>query len=174
MKARIKLFLLLAGLLSVGCSTGKVVSFENEDVDASKIKTFALSRSESKDKLSADQRRMDSLMLGAIRKQMEFNGYEPSYTPDVFFGYKVVLNNSSESRVNQNSPYSQRYYYPYDNYNVTTYQYLEGVVIIDAVNAAGKLVWQGSKNFKAGKKVTTREILTQTVKEIIAVFPPRN
>lgn len=166
--------MLFMSVLSVGCSTGKVVSFVNEDIDASKIKTFALSRSESRDKLSADQRSMDSLMLGTIRKQMEFRGYEPSYEPDAFLSYKVVLNNSSESRVNQNSPYSQRYYYPYDNYNVTTYQYIEGVVIIDAVNPAGKLVWQGSKNFKAGKKVSTRDILTQTAKEIIAVFPPRN
>lgn len=166
--------MLFMSVLSLGCSTGKVVSFVNEDADVSKIKTFALSRSESRDKLSADQRRMDSLMLGTIRKQMELRGYEPSYEPDVFLSYKVVLNNSSESRVNQNSPYSQRNYYPYDNYNVTTYQYVEGVVIIDAVNPAGKLVWQGSKNFKAGKKISTRDILTQTVKEIIAVFPPRN
>ena len=166
--------MLFMSLLSLGCSTGKVVSFVNEDAYVSKIKTFALSRSESRDKLSADQMSMDSLILGTIRKQMEFRGYEPSYEPDVFLGYKVVLNNSSESRVNQNSPYSQRNYYPYDNSNITTYQYVEGVVIIDVVNPAGKLVWQGSKNFKAGKKVATRDILTQTVKEIIAVFPPRN
>ena len=160
-------------LVAVGCSSGKVVSFVNEDVDFTKIETFALSRSVSKEKLSVDQQRMDSVMLGTIRKQMEFRGYEPSFAPDVLLGYKVVLNQSSESRVNQPSPYSQRYYYPYDNFNVTTYQYVEGVVIVDAVNPSGKLVWQCSKNFKVGKKVSTQSVLIQTVKEIMVVFPPK-
>lgn len=168
---------LLALLLVVGCSTSQVVTYTNDDVGLSKIESFGLVRSTTRDKLSEDQRLMDSVMLGVIKAELETLGYKASRRPGMFLEYSVVLNNSSESRVNQPNFYERRYYYPYNyNYNVTTYQYREGVVIVEAKDTAGKLLWQGSLNFKVGnsKKVSTRDLLINSVRQVAASFPPRN
>lgn len=164
-------------VLFVGCSTGKVVSYVNDDAGITRSSTFGLVRSTPKEELTDMQREMDSLMLKALKSEFENLGYQTSRTPDLFVSYQVVLNNTSESRVNQPSYYDRRNYYPYGyNYNVTTYEYREGVIIAEAKDANGKLLWQGSRNFKVGKskKVSTKDLLISTLREVAASFPPKN
>ena len=167
----------VALLLLAGCTTSKVVSFHNDEFELSTIKTFALRATYDRAKLTSTQQQTDSVLLAILLNQMTFRGYEPSHSPDVFVSYKVSLSSSSESRVddtyNSRRYYqSRRNYQPFE-YGVTTYNYTEGLVLVEVKNPAGKLIWQGSKDFKVKKKVSTREILVQTIREIIASYPEK-
>ena len=166
---------LLMLVLVLSCSSGRVVSYLSEGYNIGRLNTFALRAYKDQDKLTPEQHQMDSMLLEVMMSQMVFRGYEPSVSPDMFVSYEVVLNASSQSRVNdQYSPYSSRNNnYPY-NYRVTTTNYLEGVMIVEVKSPNGKLIWQGSKDFKTGKKISTREILIQSMREIIATFPDKH
>jgi hypothetical protein len=159
-----------------GCNSSRVVSYLNEDIDLGRLKTFALTDFVDQEKLNRQQQQMDSVLLEVMMRQMRFRGYEPSFAPDMFVGYQVVLNRSSESRLNDTyGHYSNRSYYysPYD-YHLTTTSYLEGVMIVEVKSPNGKLIWQGSKEFKTSKRASTPEILRQTLLAIIATFPEHN
>ena len=163
-------------LIAASCSTSKVVSYTNDESGIARAKSFGLIRSNKKENLNSDQDKMDSVMLNTMKEELVRLGYQPSGSPNLFFEYSVVLNTSSESRVNQPNYYDRRYYYPYSyNYNVTNYEYREGVVIVEAKKTNGKLVWQGSLSFKvSNKKASTRELLLNTLREVTASFPPRD
>ena len=163
----------IALLLFSSCSSSKVISFHNDEFDLSSIKTFAIRVTHDRERLTEAQQQVDSILLETIMRQMRSRGYEPSKAPDVFVSYEVSINSKSESRVNEPSYYSRRYYSPYD-YSVTTYNYTQGMILVEVKNSEGRLIWQGSKDFKVKKNVSTQELLRQSIIEIIANYPEKS
>lgn len=174
------LFLLLVTGLVVGCSSSvSVTSDYDKTVDFTKYKTFSfyhLKTTGEVSQLNADR------IANAIKKEMIAKGYvETSNNPDVLVNSVVVVEEKVAVTTSTNYYGYGGYYRPYGYWgypagastNVSTYEYKDGTMIIDIVDAkTEKLVWEGvgTKELKSNQK-DAEEAIGYAVYKILANFP---
>jgi len=152
-------------VLLSACSS-KIVSFYV--VDEHKIKLSSFSFYERKTNiLSLEQLKIDSLIEQQISQVLLNKGFENQSKSDIYIGYSITLGTTSTSNLENNRFYNHNYY-SYQNVNTTLYK--EGVMLIEIFDEQDKLLWQGSKTFKARKSIATKELLIEYAKDITSAF----
>lgn len=163
-------------LIIASCSAPKVISFHNEKIDFGNLSTFkVLHPTAIEDEMSEEMLKTQEIVEDRIVMDMKSRKYTKSDDPDLLVKYKVILSPKSDVRVNSSYPssyYFYRYYYdPY--YNTNTYNYIEGVIMIDMIDAISKkLAWQGSLDIKFNpRKENLKSVLLESIKSILTEYP---
>ena len=170
---------LAAGL--AGCSSLTVNYDYDTNVDWAKYKTYAWLGKESGSGTDAPSSSLDSGLLAkrirsSIEWEMEQRQMTPSDTPDCL----VVYHTGAQDKL-QVTDWGYRYsdyYWGYGGRQVDVYEYTEGTLVIDIIDAETKnMVWRG-----VGQKVidqttqrTPEEIQERVdgvVNKIMESFPP--
>jgi len=164
------IYTIIAFLLTA-CSS-HVISFYVVDEPAIQFEYFSFYDRDT-EKLRPQQKSLDSLIELSISNVLVSKGFKEQRSSDVYVSYSITLGTSSTSNVDNQHfrPYSNRAFSRY-NYNVTTTNYKEGVLLIELWSKEEKLLWQGSKSFKVRKSINTRELLVSYATEITASFKP--
>ncbi len=157
-------------LFLISTCTPKVISFYVVDANKISVDSFSFYARDTKE-LRPQQKELDSLIERSITSELLKKGYKKIGESDIIVSYQITLGTSSTSNVNNqhfNNYQYNRVYYP--DYNVTTTNYKEGVLLIEFWNKDEKLLWQGSKTFKVRKSVDTKEMFIEYAKEITSAF----
>lgn len=157
--------LLVCILLQYGCGT-KVVSIYNIDHNRKTPSTYQIITQRESSYLSAENKKLDSLLQTIIQKGLIAKGLDSSSIPDIYVSYLINVYASSETTRNNNM---YNYTYP-SSFNYTTRNYKEGVLIIDIIDEDRILIWQGSKTFKLRSRLSVHDILPDICKEIIDTY----
>jgi hypothetical protein len=183
MKSKLNLLFLVGGLaLLASCSSQlKVTSDYDKSVDFSGYKTFALYPLQ--DKSGAVSQLNQNRISEAVKKQMLAKGFtENDASPDVLVNVVTYLKEKQEVTANTNYYGYGGYYRPYawgggmasGTTTYSTYNYHDGTLMIDVVDAAKKqLIWQGVGNKEIDKPTKDPdEKINAAVAKIMAAFPP--
>jgi len=165
---------LLSLLIISACSSIRVYSDFDRNIDFSQYQTFAYFKPEI-DKVSIsdlDKRRI----LKALDTQMSIKGLSKSETPDLLIGFTT----QSKEKIYVNSWNSwgwgwgfSPWFWGAPNYNTISSQ-TEGTLYINLIDATTKqLVWQGKGRGGIQENTKNRdERIALFVKEIVADYPP--
>ncbi|MCF6360235.1 MAG: DUF4136 domain-containing protein [Cyclobacteriaceae bacterium] len=165
-----RFFIYAAIAFFLSSCTTKVISFYVVDESRISFDTFSFYARDIK-KLRPQQKLLDSLIERSISNELINKGYNKSYESDIYVSYKITMGTSSTTNIdNQHFNRYNQMYYP--NYNVTTTNYKEGVLLIEFWDKHDKLLWQGSKSFKVRKSVNTRDLLIKYAQQIAFSFKP--
>jgi hypothetical protein len=161
-----------------GCSSLTVNYDYDTNVDWAQQKTWAWLGSQggvASASPDLDSGLLDQRIRSSVEWEMEQRGLTPSDDPDVFVIYHI----GSEEKL-QVTDWGYRYsdyYWGYGGRQIDVYQYTEGMLVIDIVDAGTKnLVWRG-----IGQKVIDRtqrspeevqERIDGIVNKIMASYPP--
>jgi len=174
-------FLLLIIILLSSCSSVKVVTDYDSNVDFNKYKTFAFYKPEiDKAKISdLDKKRI----LRAIESELLAKGFVKSNNPEMLVG--IFTKSREKVNINQNNNFGYGFGYGFGwgfnsfwggmNNNLNVSQYTEGTLFIDFIDKEKKeLVWQGvgTGALKLNNRAKKEERINLFVKEIISRFPP--
>jgi hypothetical protein len=183
MKSKLNFLFSLGGLLLLAaCSpTLKVNSDYDKSVDFSGYKTFAMYSLQ--DKSGAISQLNQNRIIDAVKKQMTAKGFtENDANPDVLVNVVTYLKEKQQVTANTNYYGYGGYYRPYawgggmasGTTTYSTYNYHDGTLMIDVVDAAKKqLVWQGVGNKEIDKPSKNMdEAINNAVAKILASFPP--
>lgn len=177
-KKRLPLILITSFLLitSISCTSVRVASDYDKDVNFSKYKTFAfykpgIDKAEIND---LDKRRM----LRAIESELLAKGFTKSDTPDLLVS--IFTKSREQINVQQSGFYPYGYGYgwgwsPYYWGNQSTVSSsTEGVLYVDLIDAAKKeLVWQGVGTGYLSKNTSEKEErIKEFVTAIMEKYPP--
>lgn len=181
----IRLALLLLVALLAGCATGPRITTDSDpSADFARYRTFAFYEPlavETKGYGTPSSQRMKS----AARREMEARGYVyDEARPDLLVNINAYINERQD--VISVPQLQQRVYYNY-RYNAyvtgaywvnrtDVYNYTEGTLNIDVVDAARKqLVWEGiAEGRMANAKPAVRNTrIDSTIAEIFAQYPHR-
>lgn len=173
MKA-LKLVSLFITLLLVSCSSVRVNTDYDKNVDFSSYKTYAFYKT-GIDKVEIsdlDKKRI----LRSIDEEMTAKGFTKSEAPDIL----ININTKAEKNINVNQFYAGYGYgwgfgwNPYwgGNYSVNTNT--EGTLIIDLIDAKKKeLIWQGEGVGYLTQNTNKKdENIKDFVTKILAQYPP--
>ena len=158
--------IILLGIL--GACSSSVKSFYVVDEDKIDFDTFSF-YALNNENLRPKQRRLDRLIEMTIYQVLTEKGFTQKNYPDTYISYKISLGTSATSNIDRHQPY-RSYYYP--EYNISTTQYKEGLLLIELYTKDDRLLWQGSKTFKVGKSKNTELLLLEMAKEVISAFKP--
>ncbi len=163
---------LIIGLALGGCSE-QVLTFYNQSLANEAYRSFTVTVPEDTE-MPPQAALLDKQLRDIITTALLNKGFAESALPDLYVSYFVSTQTTSETTSGRPGPYGYPYSYgygypysPYD-YNTTTREYKTGVLVIEIKNAAGKLVWQGSKAFKVRSKETLAAVLPAVCQEIMA------
>jgi hypothetical protein len=169
----------LFGILA-GCSSLTVNYDYDTNVDWAKYKTYAWLGQEAKSGQDPVANPMDSGLLdkrfrSSVEWEMEQRKITPSDNPDCYVIYH--LGSADKLQVTDWGYRYSDYYWGYGGRQVDVYEYTEGTLVIDIVDAETKnMVWRG-----IGQKVidTTQrspeeiqERVDGVINKIMASFPP--
>ncbi len=167
--------IVVAIILSTGCSSISVQQDYDPEYDFSKLKTFGfipLSSEAGIDQLSADR------LSSAIKTELLAKGYTLSEQAD--FGIALLFSSKTKTNV-QSYGYGYGYgYYGRPGYGgtggVDVTQYEEGTLVIDFVDMKeNKLVWRGIGSGALSQSPSVEERtkrVNNAVNQILAQFPP--
>ena len=183
MKSKWSVLYLLGGIsFFLACSSPlKVTSDYDKNVDFTGYKTFAMYPLE--DKSGAISQLNQNRIFDAVKKQMLAKGFtENTTSPDVFVNVITYLKERQQVTANTNYYGYGGYYRPYawgggmasGTTTYSTYNYHDGTLMIDVVDAAKKqLIWQGVGNKEIDKpNKNPDEKINDAVAKIMASFPP--
>lgn len=172
------IFLLLSIAFLSSCSSIKVTSDYDSEVNFNQYKTFAFYKPgiDKADISSLDKKRV----LRAIESELSAQGYTKSSNPD--FLVSIFTKSRRKVNINQNNNLGYGFGWGWNpwmwngmNSNVNVSQFTEGTLFVDFIDKEKKeLVWQGigtgalSLQNKEKKEARIKEF----VKEIISMFPP--
>lgn len=167
-----KLFLIPVWmLLMVSCSSVRVTTDYDTQVDFAKYRTFAFY------KTGIDKAPISDLdkkrIMRAVESELLAKGMRKSSSPDVL----VSLFTKSRERINVNDNRFGGFWYPwyYGPNQMNVSQYTEGTLFIDLLDAKKKeLVWQGVGTGALRMTDVRRKErrIKEFVKEIMAQYPP--
>jgi hypothetical protein len=177
----LSLLCLSAALFTACESTLKVTSDYDKSVNFSGYKTFNfynLKTSGSVSQLNAER------IANAIRRELTKKGLtETSNNPDLMVNAVTILKDKKEVTATTNYYGYGGAYRPYGYYGgagasgyttVSTYEYKDGSLIIDIVDAkTNKVVWEGIGNKDIDKAPKNpEEAINNAVTSILAGYPP--
>ena len=170
-----KLFILVCIGILTSCSSVKVVSDYDVQVDFSTYKTFAFYK-KGIDKASVSDLDKKRIMR-AIENELNKKGLVKSTNPDIL----VSIFTKSREKVNvtdNNFGYGFGWGYNpwfFGSTNLNINQYTEGTLFIDFIDKnKNELVWQGigSGAMKMSNIDKKEELINEFVNKIILAYPP--
>jgi hypothetical protein len=173
MKA-LKLLPLTLIFLLVSCSSVRVSTDYDTNIDFSRYKTFAFYK-KGIDKVQIsdlDKRRI----LKAIEKELLNLGFVKSNNPDLLVNIFTKSREKIDIYNNNNMFFGWHPWYYGPNFGTQISQYTEGTLFIDLIDANKKeLAWQGigSGALNSARNVAKKEErIKEFVVEIMAKYPP--
>ena len=166
----IKFIQLLLFFVLISCSSVRVNSDYDKNVDFTQFKTYAFYKT-GIDKVEIsdlDKKRI----LRSIDQAMMAKGLTKSETPDLL----ININTKAQTNVNVNDYYAGYGYgwNPYWGYGTSVYTSTEGILTIDLIDAKKKeLVWQGEGTGYLTKDTNKKdENVKAFVTKILTLYPP--
>lgn len=170
--------LLLSVLLLSACSSIKVFSDYDQDVDFSLYKTFAYFKPEidKVDISDLDKRRI----LKALDKQMGLKGLSKSETPDLLIGFTTKAKDKIYVNTGNNFGWGWGWGWGFNpwfwggpGFSTVSTQ-TEGTLFVNLIDAQTKqLVWQGKGRGGINENFKNRdERIALFVEEIVENYPP--
>lgn len=164
------------------CNSVTVQTDYDKSVDFTKYKTFSFY--ELADKSGSVSELNKKRIVNAVKNEMTKKGLtEAVDNPDILVNITAILANKQSVTANTDYYNYGGYYRPYywgggyvgstTTYNV--YDYKEGSLIIDVIDASNKqLIWQGigNKEIDSPSK-KTEEKINDAVMQIMAGYPPK-
>ena len=161
------------------CSSIKVYSDFDNDIDFSNYKTFAYFRPEidKVDISDLDKRRI----LRALDKEMNLKGLSKSETPDLLIGFttkakdKIYVTNYNNFSWGWGWGWGfNPWFWGSPGFNNTVSTKTEGTLYVNIIDATTKqLVWQGKGRGGIDENTKNRdESISLFVKEIVQNYPP--
>lgn len=173
----IKYALVMSVVFLSACSSLKVTTDYDSNVDFSKYKTFAFYKTgvDKAEISDLDKRRI----LRAIENELVSLGFIKSDNPDMLVS--IFTKSRQKVNVNQNN-FGYGFGWGWNpwmwngmNNNVNVSQYTEGTLFIDFIDKNKKeLVWQGvgTGALKIDDRAKKEARIKEFVKEIVSRFPP--
>jgi hypothetical protein len=170
-------YLALLPMFVAGCgTTSQVFTDYDKSAHLTEFKTFGWSTPlsiEARNNPLYYNELNDKRIMNAVAVQLESKNYKHSEDPDLLIHYHIIIEDKTVMRTD---PYGY-YYGPYwMRSQVSVYEYQEGTLIIDLMDAAtDNLVWRGwMTNFlKSQKPEKMEESINEAVRMIFAEFPYR-
>jgi uncharacterized protein YceK len=164
---------LAAGL--AGCSSITVNYDYDTNVNWEKYKTYAWLGKESEDATPMDSNLLDQRIRSSVDWEMEQRQIAPGDNPDCY----VVYHTGAQDKI-QVTDWGYRYsdyYWGYGGRQVDVYQYTEGTLVIDVIDAETKnMVWRGIGQGVVDQTQRTPEQMQEridgVVNKVMASFPP--
>ena len=170
MKNSSKLLILLVSLTYLSCSSVRVSSDYNSEIDFSSYKTYAFS------KKGIDKAQINELDKKRILKALEIElsslGLRKnSIDPDVVVSIFTVAN--EEININNSYNYLGYSYGPWYNFNYSNYSTTQGTLYIDIIDyKKNELVWQGiGKGYISENSSKKEEQIKSFVNKILLQYP---
>jgi len=183
MKSKWTILFLLGGLFMLGgCSSPlKVTNDYDKSIDFSAYKTFGFYQLQ--DKSGAVSQLNQNRIIDAVKKQMTAKGFtENDANPDVLVNVVAIFKDKQQVTANTNYYGYGGYYRPYawgggmasGTTTYSTYDYKDGTLMVDVIDAAKKqLIWQGVGNKEIDKpSKNPDQAINDAVTKIMASFPP--
>jgi hypothetical protein len=180
-KSTVKILSLVLALgLLAGCSSLTVNYDYDTNVDWAKYETYAWMGGQNNAPQDPSSPLMDSGLLdkrirSAVEWEMEQREMKPADDPDVL----VIYHLGSEDKL-QVTDWGYRYsdyYWGYGGRQIDVYEYTQGTLVIDVIDAESKnMIWRG-----IGQKVIdqtqrspeeVQEKIDQIINKIMASYPP--
>jgi len=156
-----------------GCSSVKVVSFENPRANFGKFEEYVLKQPVAENsQLTPEGKVFIEKFETAVKMEMTNRGYELTYSPDIEVSYDIVSSRQRDTNVNRSPFYYNPWYYG-NTYNVYQSNYTESIIIIDFKDlSTGKTVWQGSLDLRYTRNSKKKEnIIPDAVQTIFGDYP---
>lgn len=177
MPRSIFVYFLFTLLIFTSCSSSKVVSTYDHNVDFSGYHNYMTLGRFDTDKLNEEGKRH---VKAIIDSELQQRGLSSNLSPDLLIKVRVVSEDKEAAAVTRNNDF----YWGSDTYqygwgigtgvnNVKYNTYTEGTLIIDVIDRNDKkLVWQGVANdaFK-GTKENNAKYLETIIKQMFITFP---
>ena len=170
MKNSSKLLILLVSLTYLSCSSVRVSSDYNSEINFSSYKTYAFS------KKGIDKAQINELDKKRILKALEIElsslGLRKnSIDPDVVVSIFTVAN--EEININNSYNYLGYSYGPWYNFNYSNYSTTQGTLFIDIIDyKKNELVWQGiGKGYISENSSKKEEQIKSFVNKILLQYP---
>ena len=170
MKNSSKLLILLFSLTYLSCSSVRVSSDYNSEINFSSYKTYAFS------KKGIDKAQINELDKKRILKALEIElsslGLRKnSIDPDVVVSIFTVAN--EEININNSYNYLGYSYGPWYNFNYSNYSTTQGTLYIDIIDyKKNELVWQGiGKGYISENSSKKEEQIKSFVNKILLQYP---
>ena len=170
MKNSSKLLILLVSLTYLSCSSVRVSSDYNSEINFSSYKTYAFS------KKGIDKAQINELDKKRILKALEIElsslGLRKnSIDPDVVVSIFTAVN--EEININNSYNYLGYSYGPWYNFNVSNYSTTQGTLFIDIIDyKKNELVWQGiGKGYISENSSKKEEQIKSFVNKILLQYP---
>tara|TARA_B110001452_G_scaffold74693_1_gene60511 strand:- start:505 stop:1023 length:519 start_codon:yes stop_codon:yes gene_type:complete len=170
MKNSSKLLILLVSLTYLSCSSVRVSSDYNSEIDFSSYKTYAFS------KKGIDKAQINELDKKRILKALEIElsslGLRKnSIDPDVVVSIFTVAN--EEININNSYNYLGYSYGPWYDFNYSNYSTTQGTLYIDIIDyKKNELVWQGiGKGYISENSSKKEEQIKSFVNKILLQYP---
>lgn len=172
---------ILASAALGGCSSVEINHDYDRNVDFSRFKSFAWIQEPvtdvSGDARSARQRNslLDKRIRGAVNDELERKGLAvDTDAPDLFVAYHTGVQDKVDVT---DWGYSYRdYYWGAGGRDIDVYQYQEGTLIIDLIDANSKdLVWRGSAKGTLDENPSPEQQeqkIRDVVQQILDDYPP--
>ncbi len=156
-----------------GCSSVKVVSFENPRTDFSKFEEYTLKKPLSDDKeLSPEGQLFIEKFENAIKSEMSQRGYKLTYSPDLEVSYDIHSATQRDTNVSRSPNYFNPWFYD-NTYRVTQTNYTESIILVELKDAnTGKTAWQGSLDLRQSKNSKNKDsVIPEAVHTIFSSYP---
>jgi hypothetical protein len=165
-----------------GCSSGVAVNADYDtSADFTKYKTYAwlddvLPPEKIPEGLGADSDIVDRRIRASLNEEMAAKGFAADTSdPDLVIFYHVGVEDKVDVTDWGYSYASTGRYWGWNTRNVDTYNYQEGTLIVDFVDAKSKvLVWRGTAQ-KVLENLTPEEsdrAIRDIVKQVMTLYPP--
>ncbi len=157
----------------LGCSSVKVVSFENPRANFGEFEEYALKQPVAENsQLTPEGRIFIEKFETAVKTEMTNRGYQLTYSPDIEVSYDIVSSRQRDTNVNRSPFYYNPWYYG-TTYNVYESNYTESIIIIDIKDlSTGKTVWQGSLDLRYTRNTKKKDnIIPDAVQSIFGDYP---
>jgi len=174
----IKINLLIIPLMLSGCGpTSQVFTDYDRSANLDEYQTFgwlpASSSIEARNNPLYYNELNDKRIKTAVVNQLESRNYQFSEKPELLIHYHIIIDDKTVVRTD---PYGY-YYGPYwMRTNVNVYEYREGTLIIDLMDAdTNSLVWRGwiTAFLKNSNPEKMDESITKSVRMIFSEYPYR-
>jgi hypothetical protein len=170
-----KLYLLIIGWLLLGCGpTSQVFTDYDRTANLEEYKTFGWLTStsiEGRNNPIYYNELNDKRIKTAVANQLESRNYQFSDNPEILVHYHIVIDDKSVVRTD---PYGY-YYGPYwMRTEVNVYEYREGTLIIDLMDAdTNSLVWRGwiTSFLKNSDPSKMEDSIDRAVRMIFSEYP---
>lgn len=159
--------------LNFGCSSLKVVSFDNPRMNFSNFEEYTLKRPMvDNQELTPEGRAFIEKFESAIKAEMEARGYRLTYSPDLEVSYDIMSSRQQDTNINRRPFYYNPWYYG-NTYGVSQTNYTESIVIVELKEiGSGKTAWQGSLDLRYTRNSKkTDMIIPEAVKNIFSAYP---